>query len=163
VTGQSTHYIPLTRVRRFYVLQQNCYKTMVKNEYIFVDNEDEDSPVKKPAAKPRAWGGRKRWTAEEYAAIRAGVRKHHVGAWAKIKDDEDFKEALRDRTGVMIKVRRQSFVHVCVRSAYLFYSPRTTTPCSRMATVSCATETKARLLDIKQIIGRVAVLRFSKC
>jgi hypothetical protein len=83
------------------------------NGYIIADDED-DSPVKKPAAKRRSWSGRKNWTAEEYAAIRAGVREYHVGAWAKIKADDRFKEALRDRTSVNIKVRRRSFIHACI-------------------------------------------------
>ena len=71
---------------------------------------EEDLKKKKhrlnPVPPPRADGRRhrRRWTAIEKAAIYHGVRKYKVGEWAKIKEDDLFKQALVNRTNVQIKV-----------------------------------------------------------
>jgi len=85
---------------------RNCYFTMVRNGVIIDDDEENPKrprPNSAPSAKPREWRGREKWTQTELEAVRAGVRKHHVGAWAIIKADADFREALLNRTSVQIK------------------------------------------------------------
>jgi hypothetical protein len=47
---------------------------------------------------------KQRWTAEEEAALKAGVAKHGPGKWRTILRDPDFSALLRLRSNVDLKV-----------------------------------------------------------
>ncbi|CAD7700838.1 unnamed protein product [Ostreobium quekettii] len=49
------------------------------------------------------------WTAGEEDALRAGVRRHGVGAWETIRQDEEYP-ALRKRSGVQLKDKWRNLV-----------------------------------------------------
>ncbi|KAL9227963.1 hypothetical protein vseg_003592 [Gypsophila vaccaria] len=46
---------------------------------------------------------KQKWTAEEEAALKAGVRKHGTGKWQTILRDPDFEDVLRSRSNVDLK------------------------------------------------------------
>lgn len=46
---------------------------------------------------------KQKWTAEEEAALKAGVRKHGSGKWQTILRDPDFSHVLRSRSNVDLK------------------------------------------------------------
>lgn len=48
---------------------------------------------------------KQRWTAEEEAALKAGVAKHGTGKWRTILRDPEFTALLRLRSNVDLKVR----------------------------------------------------------
>lgn len=55
---------------------------------------------------------KQRWTAEEEAALKAGVAKHGPGKWRTILRDPDFSALLRLRSNVDLKVGRFAlFLH----------------------------------------------------
>ncbi|KAL9263698.1 Single myb histone 1-like protein [Drosera capensis] len=57
-----------------------------------------------PAARILAMGAPKqKWTAEEEAALKAGVRKHGSGKWQTILRDPEFSLVLRSRSNVDLK------------------------------------------------------------
>lgn len=47
---------------------------------------------------------KQRWTAEEEAALKAGVAKHGTGKWRTILRDPEFTALLRLRSNVDLKV-----------------------------------------------------------
>lgn len=47
---------------------------------------------------------KQKWTAEEEAALRAGVVKHGAGKWRTILKDPEFSAILRLRSNVDLKV-----------------------------------------------------------
>lgn len=47
---------------------------------------------------------KQRWTPEEEAALKAGVRKHGVGKWRTILKDPEFSGVLSMRSNVDLKV-----------------------------------------------------------
>lgn len=47
---------------------------------------------------------KQKWTAEEEAALKAGVLKHGSGKWRTILTDPDFCAILRTRSNVDLKV-----------------------------------------------------------
>ncbi|XP_073288927.1 single myb histone 1-like isoform X1 [Primulina huaijiensis] len=46
---------------------------------------------------------KQRWTSEEEAALKAGIKKYGVGKWSTILKDQDFSSALRSRSNVDLK------------------------------------------------------------
>ncbi|XP_073151677.1 single myb histone 1-like [Henckelia pumila] len=46
---------------------------------------------------------KQRWTSEEEAALKAGIKKYGVGKWSTILKDQDFSAALRSRSNVDLK------------------------------------------------------------
>ena len=47
---------------------------------------------------------KQKWTSEEEAALKAGVRKHGSGKWQTILRDPEFSNVLRSRSNVDLKV-----------------------------------------------------------
>lgn len=47
---------------------------------------------------------KQKWTAEEEAALKAGIAKHGIGKWSTIIKDPEFSPALHLRTNVDLKV-----------------------------------------------------------
>jgi transcription factor MYB, plant len=47
---------------------------------------------------------KQKWTAEEEAALKAGVVKHGAGKWRTILMDPEFSSILRTRSNVDLKV-----------------------------------------------------------
>lgn len=47
---------------------------------------------------------KQKWTAEEEAALKAGVAKYGVGKWSTILKDPEFATVLRSRSNVDLKV-----------------------------------------------------------
>lgn len=48
---------------------------------------------------------KQKWTAEEEAALKAGIGKHGAGKWRTILKDPEFSNILRYRSNVDLKVR----------------------------------------------------------
>lgn len=48
---------------------------------------------------------KQKWTAEEEAALKAGVRKHGTGKWRTILSDPEFSAILHSRSNVDLKVK----------------------------------------------------------
>jgi myb proto-oncogene protein len=48
---------------------------------------------------------KQKWTAEEEAALKAGISKHGTGKWRTILKDPEFSSILRYRSNVDLKVR----------------------------------------------------------
>lgn len=51
---------------------------------------------------------KQKWTAEEEAALRAGVLKHGAGKWRTILTDPEFSDVLHMRSNVDLKVYDQN-------------------------------------------------------
>lgn len=47
---------------------------------------------------------KQKWTAEEEAALKAGVLKHGTGKWRTILSDPEFSVVLQSRSNVDLKV-----------------------------------------------------------
>lgn len=47
---------------------------------------------------------KQKWTAEEEAALKAGIQKYGVGKWSAILKDPEFSTVLRSRSNVDLKV-----------------------------------------------------------
>lgn len=47
---------------------------------------------------------KQKWTAEEEAALKAGVLKHGTGKWRTILSDPEFSNVLQSRSNVDLKV-----------------------------------------------------------
>lgn len=47
---------------------------------------------------------KQKWTAEEEAALKAGVLKHGTGKWRTILSDPEFSAVLQSRSNVDLKV-----------------------------------------------------------
>ena len=65
---------------------------------------------------------KQKWTAEEEAALRAGVEKYGPGKWRAIQKDSKFGPCLTSRSNVDLKVRRLSFETVKVRISCMHVS-----------------------------------------
>ena len=52
---------------------------------------------------------KQKWTAEEEAALKAGISKHGTGKWRTILKDPEFSNILRYRSNVDLKVPFLSF------------------------------------------------------
>lgn len=50
---------------------------------------------------------KQKWTAEEEAALKAGIQKYGVGKWSAILKDPEFSTVLRSRSNVDLKVLLQ--------------------------------------------------------
>lgn len=47
---------------------------------------------------------KQKWTSEEEAALKAGIKKYGIGKWSTILKDPDFSKVLRSRSNVDLKV-----------------------------------------------------------
>jgi len=56
---------------------------------------------------------KQKWTAEEEAALKAGVVKHGAGKWRAILTDPEFSAILRMRSNVDLKVRLYNSIAGC--------------------------------------------------
>lgn len=55
---------------------------------------------------------KQKWTAEEEAALKAGVVKHGTGKWRTILSDPEFSAILQSRSNVDLKVHNTLRGHV---------------------------------------------------
>ena len=63
---------------------------------------------------------KQKWTAEEEAALKAGIAKHGAGKWRTILRDPEFSDVLSLRSNVDLKV---SFLAYLCWSFYICTSP----------------------------------------
>lgn len=64
---------------------------------------------------------KQKWTAEEEAALKAGIQKYGVGKWSAILKDPEFSTVLRSRSNVDLKVLiTRSLSSPCICSNYYF-------------------------------------------
>jgi myb proto-oncogene protein len=54
---------------------------------------------------------KQKWTAEEEAALKAGISKHGTGKWRTILKDPEFSSILRYRSNVDLKVSVAPAMH----------------------------------------------------
>lgn len=59
---------------------------------------------------------KQKWTAEEEAALKAGVIKHGAGKWRTILTDPEYSAVLRMRSNVDLKVSNFNTLAVCGKS-----------------------------------------------
>ena len=62
---------------------------------------------------------KQKWTAEEEAALKAGVLKHGTGKWRTILMDPEFSAVLRLRSNVDLKV----WIFLCTLPCFLYKNP----------------------------------------